>query len=155
QILAEFREPLARVFTHLKWTHERGREPDPTTFTGIPLVGRERYPKNEEREDCIAVVIEANRNLSYQLSYTSKYTMLSRLMHRFHAVLHRYEDIEEQLKETFGKTKEIFEQVSEFQQFSEALRTDFASALRCWSYKLDIDFEAYNPLNFFHALRVQ
>ena len=81
--------------------------------------------------------------------------MLSRLMHRFHDVLHRYEAVKEDLKECFAKTKEAFGQVPEFQEFSGALREDFSCALQCWSYKLDIDFEAYNPLNFFHALRVQ
>ena len=76
-------------------------------------------------------------------------------MHRFHEILHRYENIKTELEASFNQTKEIFERVPEFQQFSEALRSDFSTALKCWSYKLHIDFEAYNPLNFFHALRVQ
>jgi putative ATP-dependent endonuclease of OLD family len=155
EILAEFRTPLAGLYTALRWSHERDREPEPTEFVGIPEWGRPKWPKNEEREDCIAVVIEANRNLNYQLSYSSKYTMLSRLMHRFHEILHRYEEIKLELERSFSTTKEIFERVPEFQEFAEALRNDFSSALKCWSYKLDIDFEAYNPLNFFHALRVQ
>jgi len=155
EIVAEFRTPLAGLYTGLRWSHDRDREPEPTEFNGILESGRHKWPKNEEREDCIAVVIEANRNLNYQLSYSSKYTMLSRLMHRFHEILHRYEEIRLELETSFGKTKEIFQRVPEFQQFSEALRNDFSSALKCWSYKLDIDFEAYNPLNFFQALRVQ
>lgn len=155
EIFAEFRVLLAGLYTGLRWSNERDREPEPTEFNGIMEGGRPKWPKNEEREDCIAVVIEANRNLSYQLSYSSKYTMLSRLMHRFHETLHQYEDIKKELEKSFNKTREIFEQVPEFKQFAEALRNDFSSALKCWSYKLDIDFEAYNPLNFFHALRVQ
>ncbi|MFQ5851861.1 MAG: ATP-dependent endonuclease [Candidatus Binatia bacterium] len=155
EITAEFRSPLAGLYTELQWSHERERESEPTQFVGIKQAGGSKWPRNEEREDCIAVVIEANRSLNYQLSYSSKYTMLSRLMHRFHEILHKYEDIKEDLEKSFGKTKAIFEQVPEFQQFAEALRADFSSALKCWAYKLDIDFEAYNPLNFFHALRVQ
>jgi len=154
-IVAEFKNPLAGIYKALQWSHQRDREPDPTEFVGARQWGPPKWPKNEEREECIAVVIEANRNLGYQLSYTSKYTMLSRLMHRFHEILHRYEDIKTELEASFSQTKEIFERVPEFQQFSEALRSDFSTALKCWSYKLHIDFEAYNPLNFFHALRVQ
>lgn len=155
EITVEFRSALAGIYTELQWSHDREREPEPTEFVGIKEVGGSKWPKNEEREDCIAVVIEANRNLNYQLSYSSKYTMLSRLMRRFHETLHQYEAIREDLEKSFGKTKAIFEQVPEFQQFAEALRADFSSAVKCWSYKLAIDFEAYNPLNFFHALRVQ
>jgi putative ATP-dependent endonuclease of the OLD family len=155
RITAEFRAPLANTYSRLSWIHQRDAEPEPTTFVGMNLYGTEKWPRNEEREDCIAVVIEANRNLSYQLSYTSKYTLLSRVMHRFHAHLHNYESVKDALIENFQRTKEIFEQVPEFQRFAESLRYDFSSALRCWSYKLDMDFEAYNPLNFFHALRVQ
>jgi putative ATP-dependent endonuclease of OLD family len=77
------------------------------------------------------------------------------MMHRFHEILHRYEEIKGELEASFGKTKEIFGQIPEFKRFGDALRSDFSAALKCWSYKLYIDFEAYNPLNFFHALRVQ
>ena len=154
EISAFFRTPLSGLYRELHWIHQRDQG-DPTLFEGVTLSGGKRWPKGEEREDCIVVTIEADRNLKYQLSYTTKYTMLSRLMHRFHDVLHRYESVKESLKECFGKTKEAFGQVPEFQEFSLALREDFSCALECWSYKLDIDFEAYNPLNFFHALRVQ
>jgi putative ATP-dependent endonuclease of OLD family len=154
-ISASFRTPLAGRFRELHWTHQRERAPEPTLFEGVPIYGTQTWPKNEDRDDCIVVTIEADRNLKYQLSYSSKYTMLSRLMHRFHDVLHRYEAIKDDLKACFAKTKEAFGQVPEFQEFSGALREDFSCALQCWSYKLDIDFEAYNPLNFFHALRVQ
>jgi putative ATP-dependent endonuclease of OLD family len=154
EISAAFRSPLSGLYQEIHWIHQRGQD-DPTLFEGVTISGGKRWPRGEEREDCIVVTIEADRNLKYQLSYTTKYTMLSRLMHRFHDVLHRYEDVKKSLKECFGKTKEAFGQVPEFQDFSGALREDFSCALQCWSYKLDIDFEAYNPLNFFHALRVQ
>src|SRR5262249_52076108 len=105
-IVAEFKNPLAGIYTALQWSHQRDREPDPTEFVGVRQLGLPKWPKNEEREECIAVVIEANRNLGYQLSYTSKYTMLSRLMHRFHEILHRYEDIKAELERSFSQTKE-------------------------------------------------
>ncbi|MBM4338520.1 MAG: hypothetical protein FJ110_03145 [Deltaproteobacteria bacterium] len=155
EILASFRTPLCGQYRELHWSHHRNRDPEPTLFEGRTIFGTKKWPKNEERDDCIVVIIEADRNLKYQLSYATKYTMLSRLMHRFHDVLHQYEDVKEDLKQCFAKTKETFGQIPEFQQFSDALRVDFSCALQCWSYKLDIDFEAYNPLNFFHALRIQ
>jgi len=154
EISAFFRSPLSGIYREIHWMHQRDQD-EPTLFEGITISGGKKWPKGEDREDCIVVTIEADRNLKYQLSYATKYTMLSRLMHRFHDVLHRYENVKESLRECFGKTKEAFGQVPEFQEFSGALREDFSCALKCWSYKLDIDFEAYNPLNFFHALRVQ
>jgi putative ATP-dependent endonuclease of OLD family len=155
EISAHFRTPLSGQYRELRWKHQRDREPEQTTFEGLTASGTTRWPRNEEREDCIVITIEADRNLKYQLSYASKYTMLSRLMHRFHRVLHQYEQIRHDLKECFDKTKEAFARIPEFREFSDALKGDFCSALECWSYKLDIDFEAYNPLNFFHALQVQ
>jgi len=155
EISAHFRTPLSGQYRELRWKHQSDREPEQTTFEGLTTSGATRWPKNDEREDCIVITIEADRNLKYQLSYASKYTMLSRLMHRFHHVLHQYEEIKDDLKKCFDKTKEAFAQIPEFREFSDALKGDFSSALECWSYKLDIDFEAYNPLNFFHALRVQ
>lgn len=155
EISAYFRSLLGGAYKELRWSHEYDRQPEPTSFVGILEDGREKWPKNDQREDCVVVVIEAERNLNYQLSYSSKYTMLNKLMHRFHQVLSGYDEIKEELKRNFSETKKVFNQVPEFQKFCNALKEDFSSSMKCWSYKLEIDFEAYNPLNFFHALRVQ
>lgn len=154
-ITVEFKELLAGVYTKLNWYHDRRKTGDNTVFEGTKPDGYTKWPNNTERDDCIAVFIGTERNLSYQLSYSSKYTMLSKLMHRFHETLHAHEDVKNELELQFKKTKEIFAKISEFTAFSKSLKDDFCAALECWSYKLDIDFEAYNPLNFFHALRVQ
>lgn len=148
-ISVEFDGLLADSFTELRWHHDRGNKSEPTSFEGIRPIGNPKWPSNEERNDCIAIFIGAERNLTYQLSYSTKYTMLSRLMHRFHEVLHEHEEIKRELENQFRNTKEIFEKLHEFRTFSQSLREDFFTALKCWSYKLDIDFAAYNPLNFF------
>jgi len=157
-IIAEFAEDeaLADRYVALHWKHDRQAGADQTTFLGVEKSGvANKWIKSEEREDCMLVMVEAERNLKYQLSYTSKFTMLSRLMHRFHQKLHAYENIRQQLETEFKETKELFNQIPEFHEFCETLRGDVDSTLKCWTYKLELDFEAYNPLNFFHSVRVQ
>jgi len=156
-ITAEFDEdkPLAERYVALRWRHDRSAEGEKNDFVGVQRTGEPRWPRNDEREDCMAVVVEAERNLRYQLSYTSKYTMLSRLMHRFHEKLHAYEETKRQLENKFEETKELFHKIPEFHEFCETLCEDVHRTLECWTYKLELDFEAYNPLNFFHSVRVQ
>src|SRR5262249_32294996 len=42
---------------------------------------------SETRNQCHCTVVAADRRLQYQLSYSSKYTLLSRLMRQFHKAL--------------------------------------------------------------------
>ncbi len=47
----------------------------------------EVYIDKEMREQCMCIVVGADRRLSYQLSYASKWTLLSKLMQKFHQKL--------------------------------------------------------------------
>lgn len=114
----------------------------------------ERYCSNEIRDQLMAVVIGADRRLSYQLSYASKYTFLSKLMHRFHRALISDTSRVQRLKEEFEKVKRIFQEVGEFVEFEQALAHQFDEMFTGMSYRLQIDFSAYDPSRFFHSLRV-
>jgi putative ATP-dependent endonuclease of OLD family len=89
-----------------------------------------------------------------QLSYTSKWTLLARLMRKFHERLVADPDRVERLHASFDSVVAIFHEVEEFSQFGDELRRiagEFASNLR---YGLDLDFSAYEPSNYYRSLRV-
>ncbi len=155
QIEAQLSEPLGDKFVSLIWQHVPEND-DPNEFLGTDRYGQStKYIKAEMRDELICIMISAERTLNYQLSYQSKYTMLSKLMHRFHQELQKSEEIIEYLKSKFTEIKEAFNKIESFKTFKDTLQADFLNLVSCMSYKLEIDFEAYNPTNFFHALRVQ
>ncbi|MEM2111791.1 MAG: AAA family ATPase [Candidatus Bathyarchaeia archaeon] len=115
---------------------------------------QERFVSNQIKEQCMVIVIGADRRLSYQLSYTTKWTLLAKLMHRFHSRLVADGERVRRLKDKFLEIKEIFEEVSEFAGFQTELQGYFDEMLQGMTYRLGIDFSAYDPSNFFHSLRV-
>lgn len=152
-IEAKFTDTLG-TFKSLIWRHNPSAD-EQNEFVGVNEYGKEKWPKNEEREELTCILISAERTLNYQLSYQSKWTMLSKLMHRFHQELQKNTEIVEELKGKFVEIKGAFHNIDSFKIFKETLQADFLSLVSCMSYKLEVDFEAYNPTNFFHALRVQ
>lgn len=155
EIKAELREPLGDKYHSLVWQHSHS-EDDPNEFSGINSSGNStKYIKAEARDELICVLISAERTLNYQLSYQYKWTMLSKLMHRFHQELLKNTEIVEALKGKFKEIKDAFQEIESFKTFLDTLQADFLNLVSCMSYKLEVDFEAYNPTNFFHALRVQ
>ncbi|PPD58558.1 ATP-dependent nuclease [Dehalogenimonas etheniformans] len=113
------------------------------------------YVSSETREQCTCILIDADRRLSYQLSYASKYTFLSKLMRKFHQSLTEDPERVRRLKEKFEETKSTFQEVAPFMAFTEELRRQVTEFSGNFEYGLQIDFSAYDPSNFFHALRVQ
>lgn len=105
-------------------------------------------------DQCTVVMIGADRRLSYQMSYTNKWTLLSKLMKRFHKRLVDDPDRVKRLKEKFSDIKKIFEEVTEFANFQTGLQSQFASMLEGMTYRLLLDFSAYDPSNYFQSLRV-
>ncbi len=62
-----------------------------------------KYISNEEREKLISIFIFSERNLNYQLSYSSKYTLLSKVIKSFHNKLTSNEERVKKLKDTYQK----------------------------------------------------
>ncbi len=114
----------------------------------------DRFMNKEILDQCTVVTIGADRRLSYQLSYTNKWTLLSKLMKRFHKSLMSDEDRVNNLKESFENIKSIFDEVPEFTNFRTGLQNQFESMIQNMTYRLSLDFSAYDPSNFFHSLRV-
>lgn len=147
-------EPLGNRFCRLVWRYSDS-EQEPVYFRGFDLLDRERFVSNEDRDTCMCIVVEAERSLNYHLSYASKWTLLSRLMHRFHRALSSQLEIREDLEGLFEQIKAKFQEVPEFKTFVEGLQQEFDNLVANMAHRLRVDFEAYNPVNFFHALRLQ
>jgi putative ATP-dependent endonuclease of OLD family len=153
-IQIDFSENLGR-FQTLKWIYDPSNSEEPVSFVGIDEYGNEnKYIKSDERSELVCIVVGADRRLAYQLSYSSKSTMLSKLMHRFYKAMQTDQSIKSALETKFAEIKNEFQKIEQFKIFRESLRADFADLVSSMSHKLDVDFEAYNPVNFFHALRL-
>lgn len=111
-------------------------------------------PNRAFRHHLQTVTINADRDLSYQLSYTSKGTALSRLMRRFHVKLMESEDRRNDLTNLHEQLLEVFDGVPEFKGFSDELKRTSGVLSNNMPYGLEFNFSAYDPSNYFRALRI-
>src|SRR3984893_11776950 len=123
---------------------------------GVVLTdGERKYASNEMREQCRSILVSADRRLSYQLGYSSKYTFLSKLMKQFHQALTDDEERVKGLKQQFDEIRASFEGIKEFAAFTTELQKQMEDFSRGLEYRLEVDFSAYDPSNYFRSLRVQ
>lgn len=142
-----------------KWEHdqsspEAGGDPVTYSFACSNDYCQRTFVKKEMRTALSASVLDADRRLDYQLSYASKFTMLSKLMHRFHERLLADPGRKDQLTKLFSRLVDEFGGVPEFSTFKKTLADTAADFGQNLPYRLDIDFSAYDPSNFFRSLRV-
>jgi putative ATP-dependent endonuclease of OLD family len=71
------------------WTYTPGASPEPCLSLAHTADARQFRPTKPLRQQCLSMVIGADRRLSYQLSYTSKWTLLSKLMRTFTIIWYR------------------------------------------------------------------
>lgn len=116
--------------------------------------GSTRWPSGDLRTQLSCVVIGADRRLSYELSYASQWTLLSKLMKKFHKALMADPDRVQALQTHFAHLHSIFAGVPEFASFSTQLSSEVAQLSTNLQYGLEVDFSAYDPSNYFRALRV-
>jgi putative ATP-dependent endonuclease of OLD family len=112
------------------------------------------YVTNAVRSDLVCMSVGVDRDLSWQLSYRSKWTTLSKLMRRFHARLTEDEKRVERLKDFYDGLVATFYEVQEFEEFAQTLRDSTAEFGGNMPYGLGIDFSAYDASNFFRSLRL-
>jgi len=111
------------------------------------------YVSNELREELSAVYISSEQNLSYQLSYSTRYTLLSKLTRAFHDKLTSDNDRVNKLKELYNQTLEIFDEVQEFKDFKKTMSSITGELIQNMTHGLQLDFSAYDPSNYFKNLR--
>ncbi len=144
-------------FNRLGWLYDSSDPGKQPFFRAKPGFSGYEYStvSNADRTSCTCIVIEAERNLNYQLSYSSKYTILSRLMNRFHKALTDDGETKAELLRLFGEVRNRFNKIQSFVDFTEVLKSRLGDFSGNMTHRLEVDFEAYNPVNFFHALRLQ
>ena len=131
----------------------KGREHE---FIGLQDNGQENpYVSNDLRQELSSIIVNAEQNLSYQLSYASKFTLLSKVTKSFHNRLTSDEQRVEKLKELYEEIKSTFLEVPEFADFNENMSSIAGQTITNMSYGLGLDFSAYDPSNYFKTLSVQ
>jgi putative ATP-dependent endonuclease of OLD family len=143
-----------KEITSLHWSFDPAINQRCLFFGTLSTGGEYRYISNELRDNCISVLVGADRRLSYQLSYAFKGTLLAKLMRKFHDRLTQDLSRVDMLKTKFSEIRGIFEEVAEFGSFSLELTRNFGDMFSGMSYGLQIDFSAYDPSNYFHSLKV-
>lgn len=146
---------LADYHTRIQWKYD-GTSAEGPYFRVSPGNGgyADGFVSNAIRSTCSCAVIEAERNLTYHLSYASKWTLLSRLMHRFHKAMLDEPGKREELLGLFNQVREKFNSIQQFGEFKVVLQERLGEFAQTMTHRLEVDFEAYNPVNFFHALRL-
>lgn len=109
---------------------------------------------NAIKDQLSCLLIGTERDLSYQMSYASKWTGLSKLMRKFHSQLIRDDNRVEKLKGIYSDLVNTFYEVDEFRAFAESLKASTSEFGGNLPYGLDIDFSAYDASNFFRSLRL-
>lgn len=136
-----------------RFSAQKGKE---TVFNAIQAEnGQEnKYVSTQLREELLCVVVNSEQNLSFQLSYASKFTLLSKVTKAFHDKLTNDVERVEKLKTLFNDIKETFLEVSEFNAFNQNMSSIAETVLSNMAHALAFDFSAYDPSNYFKTLRV-
>lgn len=113
------------------------------------------YVSNEVRHQCTCIMVGADRRLSQQLSYNSKYTFISKLSKRFHAALAADDEKVKELESRYSDVESVFTSVAPFAQFQAELERQVSALSGNLAYRLGIGFSAYDPSNYFRSLRIQ
>lgn len=141
----------ARDVRNIRWTYEEGT----TSYQAITDDGQPGFMSYAIKNQCFCVTLHADRRIRYELSYTNQFTLLSKIMKRFHQHLVSDADRVADLKSHFDDVVDLFRGVEAFGAFEESLRDEVSSLASNLRYPLDVDFSAYDPSNYFHALRIQ
>ncbi|EKB50224.1 ATP-dependent nuclease [Cecembia lonarensis] len=112
------------------------------------------YVSTALREELLCVVVNSEQNLNYQLSYSTKFTLLSKVTKAFHDRLTEDEERVDRLKGFFENIKATFLEVDEFNSFNTNMSSIADSILFNMTHALAFDFSAYDPSNYFKTLRV-
>lgn len=136
-----------------KFQAQKGKE---NNFSAIQAEdGKENiYVSTNLREELLCIVVNSEQNLNFQLSYSSKYTLLSKVTKAFHDKLTDDKDRVKKLKGFFEDIKSTFMEVKEFNIFSHNMSSIASTVLSNMAHALAFDFSAYDPSNYFKTLRV-
>ena len=107
------------------------------------------YVSGDLRDELLCIVVGSDQSLSYQLSYSSKFTLLSKVTKAFHDRLVQCDERVDRLKALFRDLRLIFHEVDEFTQFKDNMSEIAGQMLANMTHALEFDFSAYDPSNYF------
>lgn len=117
---------------------------------------KEYYLKSEWRDKCALVYLDANRSLDYHLG-PSNWTLFGRIVRRLD------EDFREQFPANDPTDKQLRQHFTDalgllktplYQAFENALKQNFTDQIRRTAHKIEIDFQAFDPQNYYRAIRL-
>lgn len=128
---------------------------EPNNFFAIQDNGEEnQYVSNEVRDELSAVLISSEQNLEYQLSYSTKHTLLSKVTRAFHNKLTNDDEKVKRLKDLYVQILNVFDEVEEFRYFKDKMSSITGELIQNMTHGLKLDFSAYDPSNYYKNLRV-
>ena len=110
------------------------------------------YISNEQRAQCQAIYLDAIRNINNSLSYSSKYSILSKFSTQIHKSLQQ--EKKDALNDLFEQIKELFNSSEEFKTFFEKFHAAVTDTIKGFVHTLDVDFSGYDPNNYTKSLRI-
>lgn len=105
-----------------------------------------------QRAQCQSYLIQANRNIDTALSYSSRYSLLSKFTHSIHAALTT--EKKDELETAFQSIKNTFEALPQYKNFEETVRSIVRDSVKGFTHSLEVDLSAYDPNNYANALRI-
>lgn len=114
--------------------------------------GKQLYVKSDERSVIQSYVVDAERDISRQLSYYSRYSLLSQFAHAVHGSLTNEE--RKTLEDAYDSIKQTFEGVPEYSKFFENFHGAIENSVKGFVHDLKVDFSAYDPNNFAKSMRI-
>lgn len=113
---------------------------------------RKIYITGEQRSKCLAVYLDAVRNIGSILSYNSKYNLLSKFSAQIHKSLKQ--DKKEELDKLFDNIKSLFVENEKFQAFFNSFKATTEETVKGFVHTLAVDFSGYDPNNYTKSLRI-
>jgi putative ATP-dependent endonuclease of OLD family len=97
-------------------------------------------------------VVDAERDIGRQLSYYSRYSLLSQFAHAVHGSL--TEDQRQSLEDAYASIKSTFEGVPQYSKFFANFHEVIENSVKGFVHDLKVDFSAYDPNNFAKSMRI-
>jgi putative ATP-dependent endonuclease of OLD family len=114
--------------------------------------GNRLYISRESRNHVQSFLVDADRDISRQFSYYSRYSLLSKFTHALHKALD--EDRKNELDAAFETIKETFEGIEEYGRFFDDFHKMVSASVQGFTHGIAADFSAYDPNNYANALQI-
>lgn len=116
------------------------------------ISGNKLYVNSESRAAIQSYLVDAERDISRQLSYYSRYSLLSKFAHAVHKSLG--EDDRASLEAAYETIRGTFKGVPKYSEFFDNFHEVMEGSVKGFVHDLKVDFSAYDPNNFAKSMRI-